>query len=87
MTRHNPYRHQLDRMADELIDKTIGTDAIELTRRWRANELATCDAVNTLFAVFGIASRQGRFGDNLSFLNPPYEMWLMMSRTTTALEP
>ena len=33
MTRHNPYRHQLDRMADELIDKTIGTDAIELTRR------------------------------------------------------
>jgi hypothetical protein len=33
-------------------------------------------ANSTLFAVFGVSSPQGRFADKMTYLNPPYRMWI-----------
>jgi hypothetical protein len=60
----------------DISQSTTITEAIELMRALRQHEAGGCDAANTVFAVFGIASPQGRRVDKFSFLNPPYVMWL-----------
>ena len=54
----------------------IGEKATKLGRQWREHENDNCASVNTLFAVFGIASKCGRIADRFSFNNTPYAMWL-----------
>jgi hypothetical protein len=54
----------------------IGTEAVKLRRAVQQHQADGCAAVNTLFAVFGVASPQGRLVDKFSFMNAPYAMWL-----------
>jgi len=42
---------------------TLGEDALDLLARWRAHENDDCASLNTLYAVFGVASPLGRFAD------------------------
>jgi hypothetical protein len=53
----------------------IGAEAKELWRRWQEHEAGISAAANTIFAVFGVASRQGRFADRFAYNNliePPW---------------
>lgn len=54
----------------------IGAEAITLLHAVRQHETGICDAANTVFAVFGVASPQGRIVDRFGFVNPPFTMWL-----------
>jgi hypothetical protein len=55
---------------------TIGEKALELRCQWGDHENDRCASLNTLFAVFGVASKCGRIADNSAFNNNPYKMWL-----------
>jgi hypothetical protein len=58
------------------MDRNIAAEAMELRRRWRAHECGLCSAVNTIFAVFGVASPEGRIVDKIAYLNPGCPIWL-----------
>lgn len=60
----------------KITNPEIGRKALELRRQWRDHENDRCGAPNTLFAVFGVASKCGRIADKSSFNNNPYGMWL-----------
>jgi hypothetical protein len=47
-----------------------------LHRRWLAHECGLCSAANTILAVFGVASPEGRIVDRMTYLNPDCSIWL-----------
>jgi hypothetical protein len=63
-------------MAKNPADPAEIATANDLLKRWRAHENDKCAAVNTLIAIFKLASPIGRFCDKFTYLNPPYAMWL-----------
>jgi hypothetical protein len=54
----------------------IGAEAIALLRAAREHDAGNSDAANTLIAVYGIASLQGRIVSKFTFLNPPWAILL-----------
>lgn len=55
---------------------SIDEEVLRLIREWRDHKNDECASINTVSAIFGIASRCGRIADNYEFNNDPYIYWL-----------